>query len=72
MCIVLPARLLPRYFKALYQDTMRSCSCILDNPLEYASPNNTYILDCSSARVISLFDDAQVISLNSSLSKKIN
>eukprot|EP00026_Physarum_polycephalum_P006719 Phypoly_transcript_06770.p1 GENE.Phypoly_transcript_06770~~Phypoly_transcript_06770.p1 ORF type:complete len:285 (+),score=27.18 Phypoly_transcript_06770:262-1116(+) len=62
---VLPARLLPRYYKALYQDNMRSCLCMLDNPQEYAPVLNTYILECSSARIVSIFDEAQICTYGS-------
>jgi len=62
---VLPSRLLPRYYKALYQDNMRACSCILDNPQEYSPAPNTYILECSSARIVSVFDEAQICTYGS-------
>lgn len=62
---VLPARLLPRYYKALYKDSMRSSSLILDNPQEYSPAPNTFILDCSCARIISVFEEAQICTYGS-------
>jgi len=62
---VVPVRLLPRYFKSLYADNLRTVSYILDEPREFSTDTNMYFLDCPRARIISVFDDAQVCTIGS-------